>query len=472
MERLTGPDALMLNMENAHTPMHTLKVAILDSTRRGRAITVDELVTTLPGYLGLFPRATQRIEWVPGCGARPFWVPDEDFDISAHIDEFTLDAPGGRDVLDALLSELAVRQLDRTRPLWAITLVHGLANGTQAVVVRVHHAVADGVAALNVLMGATAEEGETPVRVAVDPAARAPGSRVLRRALRRDKWRQFTGIPALVRDQVAGLMTTRTVNDAHLHPRPLGARRTSFNSPSADRRVCASGSVPFAALQQVAVATGTTVNGALHGIIAGAMRAEFLARGDDLSRPTVAVFGVAADVASPRTGGNEIATAATYLRTDIEDPVVRVVETAASCSAAVAKRRAIGFELTSSVTGYTGRLGPIFRELMAHHMPRVPNNITTANLPGPRSTRWIGDIEVVDWISFALAIAPADVNLTTYSYAGSMNFGLVATPESMPDPAGFLRRLTAALEEVRAALAADAHAADEAPRVMASQDMT
>ena len=83
----------------------------------------------------------------------------------------------------------------------------------------------------------------------------------------------------------------------------------------------------------------------------------------------------------------------------------------------------------------------------------VMNNITTANMPGPRETRWIGDIEVVDWISFALAIAPADVNLTAYSYAGRISMGLIATPESMPDPAGFIERVREALDEVAAALA-------------------
>ena len=70
----------------------------------------------------------------------------------------------------------------------------------------------------------------------------------------------------------------------------------------------------------------------------------------------------------------------------------------------------------------------MFRILAAHRMPRVMNNITTANMPGPKKTRWVGDIEVVDWVSFALAIAPADVNLTAYSYAGRITMGLVSTP--------------------------------------------
>ena len=90
----------------------------------------------------------------------------------------------------------------------------------------------------------------------------------------------------------------------------------------------------------------------------------------------------------------------------------------------------------------------MFRILAAHRMPRVMNNITTANMPGPKKTRWVGDIEVVDWVSFALAIAPADVNLTAYSYAGPNHDGSGVDPESMPDPHSFLERVHDSLNEV------------------------
>lgn len=456
-ERMTGPDALMLNMETPSTPMHTLKVAVLDTAERGRAISLAEVRSVLPGYLGMFPRATQRLEWLAGYGARPFWLSDNDFDVDAHLDEMSVQAPGGRDELDAVLADLAVRQLDRSRPLWALTLVHGLAGGRQAVVVRVHHAVADGLAALNTFMAATAPRGETVRPAPVSPSAAATSaaegdSRHLWRVARAESWRLLRGVPTVVGDFARATQVKRQSTEGHRIPKPLTVRRTSFNARSGARRVCASGDISLAAVQRIALATGTTVNGALHGIIAGATRAELVARGEDPG-VSVTVFGVCRDLASTRTHGNEIATAAAYLRSDLADPVERVVETSASCAAAVARRRDIGFDLTAKLATYTGRLGPVFRSLAAHRAPLVMNNITTANMPGPRETRWIGDIEVVDWISFALAIAPADVNLTAYSYAGRISMGLIATPESMPDPAGFIERVREALDEVAAALA-------------------
>lgn len=453
MQRLTGPDALMLNMERPDTPMHTLKVAVLDTTVRGRAVTLDDLHDLLPHYLGHFPRATQRVEHVPGHGARPFWVHDENFCLAAHLDEVTLTGSGDTAALDALLSQLAVAQLDRSRPLWALTLVHGLAGDRQAAVVRVHHAVADGLAALNTLMQATSVKGGTVQRNPVG-TAEPHDPKYLRRTVQRDGMRLVRNAPRMVGEFFRSVKAAHTFERRDLVPVPLESPRNSFSARSGGRRVCASAEVALADIQQIAVASGTTVNGALHGVIAGAIRAELIDRSEDLRNPSVTVFGVCADLTSQRTYGNDIATAAAYLRSDITDPIERLQATADSCAAAVERRRVLGFDTTDRIATYTGRLGPLFRTAAAPWVPRVVNNITTANMPGPRETRWIGDVEVVSWVSFALAIAPADVNLTTYSYAGRLSMGLITTPESMPRPDRFLVRIGEAITELQAALVA------------------
>lgn len=268
-------------------------------------------------------------------------------------------------------------------------------------------------------------------------------------------------LPSAASALVRAFSAKRKAGDADLIPKPLTVRRTSFNARSGADRVCASGDIPLAAVQRLALATGTTVNGALHGVIAGAIRAELIARGEEPG-VAVSIFGVCKDLASTRVQGNEIATAMAYLRSDLADPVERIAATGKSCAATVQCRREVGFELTDALATYTGRLGPVFRGLAANRAPLVMNNITTANMPGPRTTRWIGDIEVVDWISFALAIAPADVNLTTYSYAGKLSMGLIATPESMPDPARFLRRVADAVVEAADALERPTEETDDA----------
>ena len=455
MERMTGPDALMLNMETSTTPMHTLKVAILDSSNRGAPVTLAELRALVPRYLGHFPRATQRIEALRGHRGRPFWVPDMSFRIAHHIDEHTLPAPGDQSQLDELLAALATKRLSRDRPLWAMTLVHGLRGDRQAVVIRVHHAVVDGLAALNCFRTVTSD---SPGATAAEPNpwsvedATPPERAEMRAMARRESVRLMRDLPNVVSDVYRTGVAARRFEQRRAVPHFMGADRTSFNTPSSHRRRCASASIPLADVRRVAVATGTTVNGAFHGIVAGAIRAERLARRERTDRPAVGMFGVCRDLSSPRRQGNELATATVYLHTEIVDPVERVRATASSCAAAVSLRRQLGFDLTEHLATYTGRLGPWARPIAAPIAPLVMNHITTANMPGPKEHRWIGDVKVEQWTSFALAIAPADVNLTAYSYAGQLSMGLITTPESMADPAAFLGRVQSSLDELTSAL--------------------
>lgn len=432
MEPMTGEDAIFLNLERPDTPTHTLKVIVLDSARRGRAITLDELRAVIPAYLGLSPRSTQRVGRIPGRKALA-WVEDEAFDLDRHLDERVAATPGDRASLDRICADLAVRQLDRSRPLWSMTLVHGLADGQQAVVVRVHHAIADGIASINLLLAATSE---------------VPGS-----CIRPDEQPTFTSRPAtgrfteLFRAARASRRRTRAFGSRSEVPSGL-TPRTLFNTPSGSDRLCVSGSLELADVKRLAKASGVTLNGALHAVIAGAMRSELIERGAPADFPLVATFGVAEDTGPSRRHGNGIATVRAYLRADLADPVEMLRATARSCLISVGLRRQRGFDLHREGTHHTQRLAPSARAALAHVLPRVTNHITTANVPGPRSPRWFGDVEVVDWISFSLAIAPADVNLTAYSYAGRLTLGLVVTPESMPDPRGFLARLDRSLADL------------------------
>ena len=160
----------------------------------------------------------------------------------------------------------------------------------------------------------------------IDPTSAPADRRVLGRMAREESRRLIRAMPGMV----GGFARA-----AHLKsstptlPKPLAVPRNSFNTPSGAVRVCASGDIPLAAVQKIATATETTVNGAPARVIAGAMRAELLSRGEDPGAQ-VSVFGVCKDITSPRTWGNEIATAAAYLRADLEDPVERVKQTATS----------------------------------------------------------------------------------------------------------------------------------------------
>jgi WS/DGAT/MGAT family acyltransferase len=451
---MSGSDAALWHMEDRDTPLHTLKVVILDPARRGRQLTLDELALAVGSRLGLVPRSTQKVGSVPGFGARPFWVDDPDFALRDHLDERTLPA-GDATALDALYGELASTFLPADRSPWAMTLVHGLEGGRQAVVVRVHHAIVDGLGALNAFLAATTEVQGDVVEIA--PAATAePTSRArLTITALLDAVRTLLLLPALGRAALAARRGRRpTERDADI-PKFMTFRRSSLNAGSGSARVCASGSLDLQDMRAIAKVTGTTVNGVLHAAIAGALREELLARGEDVSEPCRAAFGIATDTSdADRTHGNHVTPTFVHLRSDLDDPVARLEATARSCRAAVEARREAGLDLSDRFAALAPRLLNAVRRVLTRTTSMNPSHIVTANVPGAKGPRWFGDIEVVDWFSFAIAVNPANINLTVHSYDGRMNVGLVADPAALPCPSVLVDRLVAELrilaEAVRA----------------------
>jgi WS/DGAT/MGAT family acyltransferase len=450
MERMSGADALLWHMERDDTPLHTLKTAVLDTSARGAPVSIDELRAAVLARLGLVRRATQRVVAVRGFGGRPFWVDDEGFDIDRHLDERRIDAPGGRAELDRLHAELAGSALDRTRPLWAMTLVHGLEGDRQAVIVRVHHALTDGLGALNTFLAATAAERGGAVPPAAAPVMVAPDRSALQRAAVRDVGPWLRGVPPLVRDGLRSRQRAAAFRaNAPDLPPFLGNQRNFCNVPSGPQRVCASSSLPFDDFRVVSRACDVTVNGVLHAIIAAAMRGELLDREQLIDAPTVAAFGISADRrGAVRRYGNNVTPTNVALFSNVADPLERLRLTAQSCREGVELRRTTGLDMAGRWATYTCRLAPAFRHLFANRWPTIVNHVTTANVAGPPHRRWAGDVEIVDWISFAVAIAPANVNITTYSYAGRMSTGLVTVPEVFRDPSRFLDRMAEALGEL------------------------
>ena len=96
------------------------------------------------------PRYRQRIRWVPGRLANPVWVDDEDFDITYHVRRSALPRPGTDAQLRELVARVQSRPLDRTRPLWEMYLVEGLSDGRFAIITKTHHAMVDGIGAVDI----------------------------------------------------------------------------------------------------------------------------------------------------------------------------------------------------------------------------------------------------------------------------------------------------------------------------------
>ena len=151
MQQLTGLDAAFLALETAKTTGHVGGVCVLDPRGAPQPLTLARLTDVLGERLPLVPVLRRKLLNVPLGLDQPYWVDDPDFDIEYHIREIALPRPGSDAQLTEQVARLHARPLDRSRPLWEIYLITGLAKRRAAVYTKIHHSAIDGASGAELL---------------------------------------------------------------------------------------------------------------------------------------------------------------------------------------------------------------------------------------------------------------------------------------------------------------------------------
>ncbi|MGH3666560.1 MAG: wax ester/triacylglycerol synthase domain-containing protein, partial [Egibacteraceae bacterium] len=150
--RLSGLDASFLYLETPTNHMHVGSVLVLDAaTAPEGTLSRDRLAAYVERRLHLVPPFRRRLVPVPFRLDHPVWVEDPDFDLDFHVRRAALPAPGGPAQLADFAGDIMSRSLDRSRPLWELEVVEGLADGRVALVSKTHHAAVDGVSGGEIL---------------------------------------------------------------------------------------------------------------------------------------------------------------------------------------------------------------------------------------------------------------------------------------------------------------------------------
>jgi diacylglycerol O-acyltransferase len=186
-ERLRPRDVALLAEESASAPRHNATVEIFDPGKSG--LDYARLVQLVQERISFVPRYRQLIQSVPGRIANPIWVDDDNFDIGYHVRRSALPRPGTLDQLRELVSRIVSRPLDRSRPLWEIYMVEGLADGQIALLSKSHQVLVDGIE--------TVDLGQVLLDQSADPKELGPDSWAAR-----SKPSPFTLMAGAVRDSV------------------------------------------------------------------------------------------------------------------------------------------------------------------------------------------------------------------------------------------------------------------------------
>ncbi len=460
MERLPGVDAGFLYMETPTLHMHTLKVAVIDVSTVPDGYTFEKLQEELHARLHLLPPFRRRLVTVPMQFHHPLWIEDKDFELAKHVRRMAVPSPGTMREVEHLIGKIASTQLSRDKPLWEVTVLEGLADGSVVVVTKMHHAMADGVAASALLanvMDVTPPpfDGQHLAPPPIEPWVGEPvppRKEVFWQALL-EWFHQLRLLPALLRKTARNIRAVVHARKASpvKTPRPiLDTPRASFNGAITARRSFATQSLPLADFKTVREAFGVSFNDVVLAVVGGALRSWLDENGERPSGPLTAGVPVStddpADIA--RLGGNRVSNMFTTLATDVDDPVERLRAIHAVTKQAKVLQNALGLDMLENWVQFTPP-GPfaafmkLYSKVRGADLHPAPFNLVVSNVPGPRIPIYIGGARLTDLFSVGPILEGIGLNVTVWSYLDRMNFSAVACPDTLPD----LREIVDGLED-------------------------
>ena len=452
-EPLSPSDLSAIQAERGPVHMHVGGVLIFD----GR-VTRDALVQRLRERLHLIPRYRMRLE-SPALGlANPVWVADSAFDPDRHVRRSALPAPGGEAELRELVGHVLSERLDRARPLWQLVVVEGLERGRSAVVAKMHHALVDGLAAVDVstvVLDPTPEGLDLPPPD--EPAATAPGRTARVEQLARIAAAQLHVPRRLARETVSRALTADPRSAARQAREAAGvvaelarvrpaAPETRLNQGIGPERLFATARARLDDVKAVRRAADATVNDVLLGAVSLAL-SDYLGE----EAPDRAVALVPVSIRAEGEGhdvGNRISTVFCDLPLRGE-PLERVRRISAEMGRV---KESAQVRAGALIAGATGLAPPIVSSLAVRAMsgPRI-FNLVVSNVPGPQQTFYLAGVPMLE-VFPAVPLNPRNqaLSIGIVSYDGGVNFGLLADHDALPDvadAAGALERAMAALVE-------------------------
>jgi diacylglycerol O-acyltransferase len=454
MQQLTGLDASFLALETANTTGHVGGVCILDPSQAPEPLTLARLTDVLEERLPLVPVLRRKLKNVPFGLDQPYWVDDADFDIEYHIREIALPRPGSDAQLAEQVARLHARPLDRSRPLWEIYLITGLAKRRAAVYSKIHHSAIDGASGaelLTVLLDLSPGGRELPPSQPFRPA-RPPGPVTLAVvAAARLAWRPVETVrmtnqmvrvlPTLapVFGTLVGGMLGLNHGDGQVIPAVAGrAPATPFNRPITQHRRVAFRSVDLDRVKAVKNAFGVSVNDVVMAMCAGALR-RWLADHQALpATPLIAMIPVSVrDPASKGALGNKVSAMLAKLPTHAADPEQRLQIVHAATKIAKAQHAAIPQGLVDQISDFappalTARAARVvFATGLLHRLP--PFNLCISNVPGPNVPVYLCGAKLLAHYPVSVITDGQGLNITLVGYLGQLHFGLVCCRELAPD---------------------------------------
>ena len=458
-QRLSALDRSFLVFEDVNVHMHLGGVAIFDAgplVRPEGGLPIDRIRQHIASRLHLAPRYRQRLAWVPIYN-RPVWVDDADLDISYHVRHAALPYPGDDAMLKSLTARVMSEQLDRTKPLWEISIIEGLQGGRMAMLVKTHHAVADGISAFEIF---SALVSTTPEATLGEPPPWKPQSAPTPWSLLRDELVYQTTRPlALARDAIEVLrapnrLLTRASEGMQALWDIFGtgfsrAPGTPLNQPIGRHRRFDWLALDLEEVKAVKNRLGGTVNDVVLTTVVGALRRFLLERGAEVRGLEYRVIVPVSVRGEDERGVVNNRASAWLLTLPVGEPDPR-------------RRFELVAKRTANVKSIRQELAPVLLERAFEYsapgaltlgmglLTRLnPYNLIVTNVAGPSQPFYFLGAPLIGGYPQVPLFENQGLSVAIFSYRGTLGWGFNADRELVPDLNRFVKATADAFAELR-----------------------
>ena len=461
--RLSASDATFYHLENSSTPMYVGSLSILRKPRNG--LSYETLLATVERRLPQIPRYRQKVREVALGFARPVWIDDRDFDITYHIRRSALPSPGSDAQLHDLVARLGSRQLDKSRPLWEMYLVEGLAKNRIAIYTKSHQALVNGMTALeigHVIADRTQKAPEFGEDIWI-PAREPSDTRLLMGAV--GEWIARPGVQLAAARSAVAEVATNTGQLVEVGRRLADVAKTVARgtAPSSPLNTTVSRNRRFAVASHrledyraLRARYDCDVNDVVLAVVAGALRNWLMSRGEPVTS-TTAVRAMAPmsvypdaelDVTGPGQAISEVSPFLVDLPVGEGNAVVRLSQIAHATESVATAASLVDAHSIVTLSGFAPPTLHAMGTRVATSFSARQFNVLITNVPGAQKQMFVAGTKLLETYAVPPLLNNQVLAIGVTSYNGMLYFGINADRDAMSDVDVFPTLLRESLDEL------------------------
>ncbi|HZB79102.1 MAG TPA: wax ester/triacylglycerol synthase family O-acyltransferase [Actinomycetota bacterium] len=455
-KRLTALDASFLYLEKPGVHMHVAGLSVFGPREDHSHLTYDDVERVMDARLGLAPPLRRKLLPVPGNISRPVWVDDDRFDLDFHLRRASVPSPGGRFELERAVGRVLSRPLDRTKPLWELYVFEDLAEDRTAILLKLHHAMADGIGGMMIvsaLFDLSPEARPGAADGAWSPEAAPPVQDLIREAVEEVVLHPLQGLTHMIRQPRILAQTVAATADALRTVAGMGTPpRGPFDGKVGPNRRFATAERPFEVFRVIKNELGGTVNDVVLTAVAGGVHTLLEDRGEPTKGRTLRAM-VPVSVRSPGDRG-DVGNRVAPVFVDV--PVGRMAARTRlrRVRAATAHIKGSGMAVgADTIIGLGAYAPPALHATAARLIAQARwCNLVVSNIPAPQVPLYLAGAPLESSYPAMNLKEDCGLSVACTSAAGTMAFGLTADWDRVPDLDVLARGIESAIDDLAEAV--------------------